>query len=162
MNQGHLRFQDSRLDWDSWAWQDDEFELVWVTFFYIICPHYIKSMPKIKDIMEKMKANGHEYYDLHLLIAKRVWLIIASLYYISYLFTVGGYYFWPISITQLSMFTFHLFSVLVIASVWFFYTLCEYTVAVYAPNKKWLLIAPIVIWIIFTASTLLIHLGIIR
>lgn len=50
-------------------------------------------MSKIKDIIEKMKTSGHEYHDLHLLIAKRVWLIIASLYYLSYLFTVGGYYF---------------------------------------------------------------------
>lgn len=119
-------------------------------------------MSKIKDIIEKMKANGTEYLDLRLLVAKRVWLIVASLYYLSFLFTVGGYYFGPISIEQLSMLTFNLFSVLVIATVWFFYSLCEYAINVYFPNRHWLILFPIIFGIIFTAGTLLIHLGIIR
>ena len=45
-------------------------------------------MSEIKAIIEKMKTNGTEYHDLRLLIAKRVWLIVATLYYLSYLFTV--------------------------------------------------------------------------
>ena len=45
-------------------------------------------MPKIKDIIENMKLNGTEYHDLNLLVSKRVWLIVATLYYLSYLFTV--------------------------------------------------------------------------
>ena len=102
-------------------------------------------MSKIKDIIEKMQATGNEYNDLHLLIAKRVWLIVASLYYLSYLFTVGGYYFGPITLDHLSMITFHLFSVLIIATTWFFYTVCEYGIIVYIPRRKWLLILPTVI-----------------
>jgi hypothetical protein len=95
-------------------------------------------MSEIKDIIEKLKTNGREYYDLHLRIAKRVWLIIASLYYVSYLFTVGGFYFGPFSLENVSMITYHLYSVLVIATVWFFYALCEYGVVIYAPDRKWL------------------------
>lgn len=102
-------------------------------------------MSKIKDILEKMRTTGNDYHILRLLIAKRVWLIIVSLYYLSYLFTVGGYYFSFLSIEDLSMITFHLYSVLVIATMWFFYSLCEYGVAIYAPTKKWLLAFPIVL-----------------
>lgn len=102
-------------------------------------------MSKIKDILEKIRANGNEYHELHLLITKRVWLIIVTLYYTSYLFTVGGYYFSFMTIDNLAMITFHLFSVLVIATAWFFYSLCEYAVNIYMPNRKWLLIFPIVL-----------------
>ena len=116
-------------------------------------------MSKIKDILEKIRSNGNEYHILRLLVAKRVWLIIATLYYLSYLFTVGGYYFSFLSIENFSMITFHLFSVLVIATAWFFYSLCEYGVAIYAPNKKWLSVFPIILGILFTSIALLVHLG---
>jgi hypothetical protein len=50
-------------------------------------------MSKIKDIIEKMGMRGISYPDAQLLVAKRVWLIIVSFYYLSVLFTVGGFYF---------------------------------------------------------------------
>ena len=118
-------------------------------------------MSKIKDIIEKMQSSGTGYNDLGLLIAKRVWLIVASLYYLAFLFTVGGFYFGPITLDQLSMVTFHLYSILVIASAWFFYSLCEYGVAVYLPSRRWTLAIAIVISLAFTAIALLAHLGII-
>lgn len=117
-------------------------------------------MLKIKDILENMKLNGTAYHDLNLLISKRVWLTIATLYYFSYLFTVWGFYFGPVSLEYLAMVTFHLYSVLVIATAWFFYSLCEYGIVVYFPQKKWLIIAPIIIGIIATIIALLTHLGI--
>ncbi len=97
-------------------------------------------MSKIKDILEKMKASPREYHDLSLLVAKRVWLMIATLYYLSILFTVGGFYYGPITLVYLSMATFHLYSMLVIATAWFGYSLWEYAVALYIPTKpvfKW-------------------------
>lgn len=93
-------------------------------------------MSKIKDILDKMKTQGTPYYDLNLLIAKRIWLIVATLFYLSYLFTVGGFYFGPFSIDMMSKITFHLYSVFVIATAWMIYSIGEYMVAVYAPTKK--------------------------
>ncbi len=118
-------------------------------------------MSKIKDIIEKMQVNGRQYNDLSLLIAKRVWLIVATLYYLAFLFTVGGFYFRPFSLDSLSMMTFHLYSILVIASAWFFYSLCEYGVAIYLPNHRWTLTVAILIGLAFTGFTLSAHLDII-
>lgn len=98
-------------------------------------------MSKIKDILEKMKASPRDYHDLSLLVAKRVWLMVVSLYYLAFLFTVGGYYYGPLSLDVLSQTTYHLYSVLVIATAWFGYALCEYAIAVYIPTQsllKWL------------------------
>ena len=118
-------------------------------------------MSKIKDIIEKMQVSGHEYNNLSLLVAKRVWLIVASLYYLSFLFTVGGFYFGPFTLGQLSLLTFHLYSILVVASAWFFYSLCEYMVIVYLPTKRWIGIFAIFIGFIFAGVAILAHLGII-
>ena len=115
-------------------------------------------MAKIKDIVVKMKTNGTEYQELSFLISKRVWLAIATLYYVSYLCTVGGFYFGPVSLDYFSMITFHLYSVLVIATAWFFYSLCEYGIAMYVPGKKSLLVFPIIIGIAITSVALLTHL----
>lgn len=118
-------------------------------------------MAKIKDIVVKMKTNGTEYQELSFLVSKRVWLAIATLYYVSYLFTVGGFYFGPVSLDYFSMITFHLYSVLVIATAWFFYSICEYSIAMYVPGKKWLLVFPIIIGIAITSIALLTHLWVI-
>ena len=96
-------------------------------------------MSKIKELIEKIKKNGTEYNDLSLLISKRVWLIVASLYYLSFLFTVGGFYFGPFTLDYLSMITFHLYSILVIATAWFSKAPCEYGVNIYMPERKWLI-----------------------
>lgn len=107
---------------------------------------------------------------LTLLVAKRVWLIIASLYYFSFLFTVGGYYFnvsipglyqGTVTIEDLSMITFHLYSLLVISTAWVFYSICEYIIEVYIPKYKWLIIIPVVIASSFALMALMAHLGII-
>ena len=118
-------------------------------------------MSKIKDILEKMKASPREYHDLSLLVAKRVWLFVASLYYLVFLFTVGGFYYGPITLDHFSMGTFHLYSVLVIATAWFGYALCEYAIAIYVPTKDWLKWIWLGIAVVFAIVTLLAHLAII-
>jgi hypothetical protein len=95
-------------------------------------------MSKIKDILEKMKSTPREYHDLSLLISQRVWLIVASLYYLSLLFTVGGFYYGPITLDYLSMGTFHLYSILIVATAWLIYSLGEYAVMIYMPSKLWI------------------------
>jgi hypothetical protein len=118
-------------------------------------------MSKIKNIIEKMQASGTQYSELSLLVAKRVWLIIASLYYLAFLFTVGGFYFGPVTLDQLSMATFHLYSILVVISAWFFYSLCEYGITIYLPTRRWILIIAMILSLAFAVVALLAHLGII-
>ena len=102
-------------------------------------------MSKIKDIIEKMGMRGISYPDAQLLVAKRVWLIIVSLYYLSVLFTVGGFYFTisipgftahTVSIAELSLIQFHLYSVLIVATAWFTYALVEYGLKVYLSSYR--------------------------
>ena len=118
-------------------------------------------MSKIKELIEKIKNNGTEYNDLSFLISKRVWLVVASLYYLAFLFTVGGFYFGPITLDYLAMITFHLYSILVVATAWFIYSLCEYGINIYVPERKWLLIVAIIFCASFTIIALTSHLGII-
>jgi hypothetical protein len=128
-------------------------------------------MSKIKDIIEKMGMRGISYPDAQLLISKRVWLIIVSLYYLSVLFTVGGFYFTisipgiephTVSIAELSLVQFHLYSVLIVATAWFVYALVEYAVHVYWGTQRWLRIIVGILLSILTTCILLIHLGVVR
>lgn len=157
-----------QLHWRYWvfpfiserlACQVSEFVLVWVAFFYIIHPNNIKNMSKIKDLLEKFKTQWAPYHDLRLIVAKRVWLLFALLYYLVYLFTVGGFYIGDIiSLENLSTLHFHLYSVLVIATGWMIFSLGEYIIALYAPSRKWLLIIPSVLALSLVAVSLLVHL----
>jgi hypothetical protein len=128
-------------------------------------------MSKIKEIIEKMGMRGISYPDAQLLVAKRVWLIIVSLYYLSVLFTVGGFYFTisipgiephTVSIAELSLIQFHFYSVLIIATAWFIYALVEYGVKVYFSIHRWFQITAGIILSIVTIGILLIHLGVIQ
>lgn len=142
-----------------WVFQDAEFVLVWVTFFDIIRANTTKNMSKIKDIVDKMKTQWSVYSDFKLLIAQRVWLLVASIYFLAYLFTVGGFYFGPMSLDILSKTTFHLYSVLVIATGWMIYALWDYAITVYAPSQKWTLFLPIIFSTALIVGALVVHLG---
>ena len=45
-------------------------------------------MSKIKDIYERIHKNPSEYTDMRFLVAKRVFITIAAMYFASFLFTV--------------------------------------------------------------------------
>ena len=94
-------------------------------------------MPKIKDIHERIHKNPSEYTNMRYLVAQRVFITVATLYFLSFLFTVGGYYFPWLSIETLSMITFHVYSFLIIAFVWFGFSIAEYFIALYAPEHNW-------------------------
>jgi hypothetical protein len=72
-----------------------------------------------------------------------------------------GFYFGPLTLDYLAMITFHLYSILVVATAWFIYSLCEYGINIYVPERKWLLIVAIIFCASFTIIALTAHLGII-
>lgn len=95
-------------------------------------------MSKIKDIHERLIKNPKEYNELSFLVAKRVLAFTIAFYFTSFLFTVGGFSFGPFSLSILAHITFHAYSLLVVVVAWFLYSLAEYTIAVYVPEKQML------------------------
>jgi len=114
---------------------------------------------EIKDVFTRIKKTPKEYTTVRFAVAKRSFAFVVSLYFLAYLFTVGGFYFGPVTLTHLSAATYHLYSLLVIATMWFAYSLVEYIVYIYAPEKKWILIAMGVFVSLVGASMLAVHLG---
>ena len=76
-------------------------------------------MIKIKEIHERLVKNPDEYRDIRYLVSKRLFAVSASLYFLVTLFTVGGFYFRFLSLNTLSMLSYHLYSLVVIATVFF-------------------------------------------
>jgi hypothetical protein len=66
-----------------------------------------------------------------------------------------------VSIAELAMIQFHLYSVLVVATAWFTYALVEYAVRVYWSIHRWFQITAGVILLIMTIGVLLVHLGVV-
>lgn len=95
-------------------------------------------MVKIKDIQERLVKNPGEYLEIKLTIAKRTLAFFLFLYYSAFLFTIGGFSFFIISLDVLAALTFHLYSVLVIVMAWFIFSLIEYIQNIYMPEKSWL------------------------
>lgn len=74
---------------------------------------------EIKEVFTRIKKTPSEYTDIRFAVAKRSFAFVASLYFLAYLFTVGGFYFGPFTLSDLSTATYHLYSLLVIATMWF-------------------------------------------
>ncbi len=114
-------------------------------------------MPKIKDIHERLVKNPVEYNELSLLVAKRVLAFAIAFYFTSFLFTVGGFSFGPFSLSILSQISFHAYSLLILVVAWFLYSLLEYGLAVYAPNRHVLKYGVGVFLILFVGIALFAH-----
>ncbi len=118
-----------------------------------------KTMAKIKDIYDRLKKDQKEYTELRFLIARRVFMVIVSMYFISLLFTIWGFYIGDIiNLSLLSTISFHLYSILVIAVVWFGFSIAEYFVAVYLPGKDIITYLSGFVFLIFGALALYVHL----
>lgn len=112
-------------------------------------------MAKIKDIHERLLKNPKEYSELSFLVSKRILAFAMAFYFTSFLFTVGGYSFGPFSLSILAQVTFHAYSLLIVVVAWFLYSLVEYSVAIYLPEKNILkYIALILILLIFGVALL--------
>lgn len=97
-----------------------------------------KTMAKIKDIYERLHKDTKEYTELRFLIARRIFIIVTTAYFISLLFTIGGFYIKDlITVPVWSTITYHLYSLLMIAFVWFGFSIGEYFSAIYLPDKRW-------------------------
>ncbi len=118
-----------------------------------------KNMEKIKDIYERLHKNPSEYTDMRFLVARRVFITIVTLYFTSLLFTIGGYYFLWFDLKILSMITFHLYSLLVIATVWFGFSISEFFIAIYYPKHNWVPYLVLCLFFIFGSLALLEHLS---
>lgn len=76
-------------------------------------------MSKIKDIQDRLIKNPGEYSEITFLVAERVFLMVIALYFLAFLGTIGGFYLSWLSLSMLSMLSYHLYSLLIITSVWF-------------------------------------------
>jgi hypothetical protein len=114
-------------------------------------------MPKIKDIHDRLLKNPVEYTEIRLTVAKRVLGFFMAFYYLSFLFTMGGFSFGPFSLTVLSQITFHAYTILVIIIAWFFYEFIVYVVHLYFPERQIFIIGGLVMAVIFTLLALYTH-----
>lgn len=119
-----------------------------------------KNMPKIKEIHDRIKKNPSEYTDIRFLVAQRIFITVAALYFLSFLFTVGGYYFPWFKLEALSMMTFHLYSFLVIATVWFGFSIAEYFTTIYYPHHNWIPYCVLCVLFLFGGAALFVHLSV--
>lgn len=116
-------------------------------------------MIKIKEIHAQLIKNPDEYRDIKYLVSKRIFAIVVSLYLLATLFTVGGFYFWFFSIHTLSMISYHLYSLVIIATIFFWYNILENIVSIYVPEKRWVLAVFGILLLIFWIAALIAHLG---
>jgi hypothetical protein len=55
-------------------------------------------MPKIKEISDRLHKTPTEYSEIRFLIAKRTLAFFLMLYFMSFLFTIGGFRLGPLSL----------------------------------------------------------------
>jgi uncharacterized membrane protein len=114
-------------------------------------------MPKIKDIHDRLIKNPVEYIEIRFSIAKRTLAFFLAFYYTIFLFTIGGFTFWPFDMAALSQIAFHTYTILVIMVAWFFYEFVVYAVHIYADDKRWIIIAALVLALIFGFLAIFTH-----
>ncbi len=113
-------------------------------------------MPKIKEITERLEKNPTEYTDIRFLMAKRTVAFFLMLYYLVFLFTIGGFSLGPLSISGLAVIAYHLYSVLAIVIAWFFYEVGVYVDHIYFATRKWpvwIFLAFGIFWLSFVLFT---------
>lgn len=116
-------------------------------------------MSKIKQISERFLKNPNEYTEIRLLIAKRTLGFFMAFYFLSFLFTIGGFSFLFISLPTLAEITFHAYTILVIMLGWFFYEFTAYSVHIYAEKYRFILmILSLSVSTVFIVGNLFVHL----
>lgn len=73
-----------------------------------------------------MKQNPKEVIEMRFQFARYVFWIVVFLYFFVYLMNVGGFYTSFLSLDTLAILTYHLYSLLVIATFYFAYASIEY------------------------------------
>ena len=116
-------------------------------------------MPKIKEIQERLIKNADEYREIRLLTAKRTLSFFIMIYFMSFLFTIGGFSIGPLSLGVLAAITYHSFSILIIVIGWFLYEFSLYSAYIYTPGKMWPVIVVSAFAAIFVLGNLYAHLS---
>jgi hypothetical protein len=121
-------------------------------------------MSKIKDIQDKMTEiqtrltkDVGEYHEFRFRIVQRIFIITVACYFVAYLFTIGGFYFSIFSLGVWSALTFHLYSLVIIATVWFAFGFAEHFVAIYIPTQKWIPYVVLVLFALLGGLSLFFH-----
>lgn len=70
-------------------------------------------MQKIKTISERLHRSETEYTEIRLIIAKNIFALFGFFYFTAYLFSIGGFDVWPLSLTTWSAFLYFFFPVFV-------------------------------------------------
>lgn len=115
-------------------------------------------MSKIKEIQSRLTKNPEEYRVLRFVIAKQVFIINVTLYFFAYLFTVGGFYFGPLTIDSLAIIRYHLYSLLIISTAFFGFSLAEFLLNKNGNTNKIGLIIVGILCVLFSAFALIAHL----
>ncbi len=117
-------------------------------------------MPKIKEIGDRLIKNPWEYNEIRFLVAKRTLAFFIMLYFMSFLFTIGGFRIGPVSLEMLGGFVFHVYSILILVIGWFLYELSHYASYVYVGWQKWPIFLMSSLSVVFVVFALLGHLKI--
>lgn len=95
-------------------------------------------MSKIKDIHDRLIKDPKEYSGFLFLVSQRIFIMTVTLYFLTFLGTIGGFYTSWISLSGMSMLAFHLYSLVIIAFVWYGFSWAEYLTYIYVPQKRWI------------------------
>lgn len=116
-------------------------------------------MSKIKEIASIFAKNPDGYHKLRFLVSEQIFILGFSFYFLAVLFTIGGFEFGPFDKSKLAIITYHLYSLLVVATGFYAYSLVENFQAKYASEKKFLSIIALIIITIISGGILAVHLG---
>lgn len=112
-------------------------------------------MSKIKEIQSRLLKNPSEFASIRFSVAKQIFAMSAALYFLVYLFTVGGFYFGPFSLDSLAILRYHFYSLLIISVAFFGFSLIEFLT-----DNKIAKISAALFFGIFAIIALLFHVGI--
>lgn len=116
-------------------------------------------MSKIKEIQERFAKSTQEYNEIRFLVAKRTLAFFLMFYYITFLFTIGGFSFGPFSLDVLGALTYHIYTILIIVIGWFLFELAGYVSQAYGISKMQTMLLGGICAVIFVLGNLFTHLS---
>lgn len=117
------------------------------------------TQSKLARIAERISKTPQEYQEFRFRIVQRVFIVVAAGYFVVQLFTIWGFYFSFLPLGFLSALTFHLYSLVLITSVWFAFAFTEKFIAHTFPNQWWITYAVALLFSIFVGFSLFIHIA---
>lgn len=116
-------------------------------------------MSKIKEIASIFAKNPDGYHKLRFLVSEQIFILGFCFYFLAVLFTIGWFEFGPFDKNKLAVITYHLYSLLVVSTGFYAYSLVENFQAKFTPEKKFLSIIALFFIVIISGWILAVHLG---